>query len=214
VVPRCRGGSAEEDVLVLISLAHKFLFVANVKSASSSIERALRAKAEIAIMETRFGKHAELSVVSRRFPWLRQYVPYSDFFVFGVIREPVDWILSLYNFHTKADFDGLAHSTKGVSFGQFLREGVEKRWQMRPQHLRFTDEHGRFEMNHLLDFANLEWEFPRLSERLGLGPIQLARANASPEILTRPDLPKEDIAFIEERFAADYQLLENRPRAF
>lgn len=199
---------------MLISLAHKFLFVANVKSASSSIERALRAKAEIAVTETRFGKHAELSVISRRFPWLRQYIPYSDFFVFGVIREPVDWILSLYNFHTKSDFDGLGHSTKGVPFGHFLREGVDKRWQMRPQHLRFADEHGRFQLNHLLDFAKLDREFPQLSERMGFDPIHLTRANPSPEILTRRDLPKEDIAFIEERFAADYRLLENRPRVF
>lgn len=199
---------------MLISLAHKFLFVANVKSASSSIERALRAKAEIAITETRFGKHAELSVISRRFPWLRQYIPYTDFFVFGVIREPVDWILSLYNFHTKADFDGLSHSTKGVPFGHFLREGVEKRWQMRPQSFRFADEHGRFQLTHLLDFAQLDREFPLLSERMGFGAIQLTRANRSPEVLTRKDLPKEDVAFIEERFAVDYQLLENRPRVF
>lgn len=199
---------------MLLSLAHKFLFVANVKSASSSIERALRSKAEIAITETRFGKHADLSVISRRFPWVRQYVPYADVFVFGVLREPVDWILSLYNSHTKSDFDGLPYSTKGVSFEHFLRDGVEKRWQMRQQHLKFTDEAGRFQLSHLLDFATLEGEFPRLTERLGLGAIQLARANPSPEILTRKDLRKEDVGFIEEWYAADYRLLENRPRAF
>lgn len=199
---------------MILSLAHKFLFIANVKSASSSIERALRSKAEIAITETRFGKHAELSVISRRFAWARQYVPYADILVFGVIREPVDWVLSLYNSHTKPEFDGLPYSTKGVPFEQFLREGVEKRWQMRPQHLRFTDEQDRFHLSHLFDFAKVEEEFPRLSERLGFGTIQLTKVNPSPDVLTRADLPKRDIGFIEERFAADYQLLENRPRAF
>ena len=42
---------------MLLSLAHKFLFVANVKTASSSIEATLAPLAEIAIGETRFGKH-------------------------------------------------------------------------------------------------------------------------------------------------------------
>ena len=199
---------------MLLSLSHKFLFIANVKTASSSIERALRSKAEIAIGETRFGKHENLSAISRKFAWVRQYVPYSEFFVFGVIREPVDWVLSLYNSHSKSDFDGLPYSTKGVPFDDFLREGVEKRWQMRPQHLRFTDEHARFRVNHLLDFDKLEQDFPRLSERLGLGALALARINPSPDVLTRGDLRRRQIKFIEERFAADYELLQNRPTAF
>jgi hypothetical protein len=199
---------------MLLSLSHKFLFIANVKTASSSIERALRSKAEIAISETRFGKHENLSVISRKFAWVRAYVPYSDFFVFGVIRDPVDWVLSLYNSHSKVEFDGLPYSTKGVSFEDFLEDGVEKRWQMRPQHLRFVDEHARFRVNHLLDFDKLEEDFPRVTERLGFGTIQLARINPSPEIVTRGDLRRRQIRFIEDRFAADYELLQNRPTAF
>src|SRR5437762_13673078 len=114
------SGRTDSDQM-LLSLSHKFLFVANVKTASSSIERALRSKAEIAISETRFGKHENLSVISRTFAWVRQYVPDPEFFVFGVIREPVDWVLSLYNSHSKAQFDDLPHSRKGVPLDDFLR---------------------------------------------------------------------------------------------
>ena len=199
---------------MLLSLSHKFLFIANVKTASSSIERALRSKAEIAIGETRFGKHENLSAISRKFAWVRQYVPYSEFFVFGVIREPVDWVLSLYNSHSKSDFDGLPYSTKGVPFDDFLREGVEKRWQMRPQHLRFTDEHGRFRVNHLLDFGPdrgrilLLWLTP-LDWGANMNNPGEFKTGALPD-----EFPEGQIKFIEERFAADYELLQNRPMAF
>ncbi len=198
---------------MLLSLSHKFLFIANVKAASSSIEGALSRHAEIAIRQTQFGKHENLSVISRKFSWVRKYVPYADFFVFGVVRDPVDWLLSLYNSHSKDDFDGLPYSTKGMPFDRFLREGFEKRWQMRPQHSRFEDELDRFHVKHLADFATLDTEFPDICKCIGIEGIELRKQNVSPRILSRDDLTKADLEFIREKYAADYDLLKNRPRA-
>lgn len=197
---------------MLLSLAHKFLFVANVKTASSSIEATLAPLAEIAIGETRFGKHEGLSVISQRFSWVRRYVPYEDFFVFGMMRDPVDWLLSLYNSHTKADFDGLPYSTKDMPFSRFLHEGFGKRWQMRPQHLRFTDTHGRFRMSHIMDFNELENEFPQLCARIGVECPDLRYKNKSPQAVSRDTLSADDINFIRDRYAADYEFFARRPR--
>ena len=44
---------------------------------------------------------------------------YEDFFVFGVVRDPVDWLLSLYNSHSKPDFDG--HLSPGILASWGLR---------------------------------------------------------------------------------------------
>src|SRR5437763_1966213 len=142
--PACRDSS------MLLSLSHKFIFVANLKSASSSIERALAPHAEFRATQTQFGKHDPLSIISKKFAWVRKYVPYSEFFVFGVIREPVDYILSLYNFHHKEVFDGKVHSAKGLSFDQFWTEWCTRSWQARPQHLRFVDQHRRLQISYLI----------------------------------------------------------------
>src|SRR5436309_11373731 len=89
---------------MLISLSHQFIFVANLKSASSSIERALGPDAEFRAIKTNWGKHDDLSTISKKFKWIKRYVPAQDFFIFGVMRDPVDFILSLYNFHTRSTF--------------------------------------------------------------------------------------------------------------
>jgi hypothetical protein len=199
---------------VLLSLSHKFLFIANVKTASSAIEAALRPHAEIAIMKTQFGKHDPLTVVSGKFPWVRKFVPYEEFFVFGVMREPVDWLLSLYNSHTKPGFDGKQHSTKDVPFSRFLTHDFEKRWQLRPQNLRFTDENGRFRVDRIVNYSALDAEFPLICERIGLVGIKLNQRNVSPQVLSRDDLTKADLEFIREKYAADYELIANRPRSY
>jgi sulfotransferase famil protein len=197
---------------MLLSLSKKFIFVANVKTASSSIEKALGGRAEFKISQTKFGKHDTLSTISRKFPWVRRYVPYADFFVFGVIRDPVDLLLSLYNSHHKEIFDGLPHSTRGLSFDDFRRQWCAKSWQAKPQHLRFTDEHNRLRVSHLIDYAQLESEFPRICARLGLPDLSLPMANVSPQILGRGELTKTQLEDIQNEFAEDYELIRNRPR--
>ena len=64
--------------------------------------------------------------------------------------------------------------------------------------------------SYVIDFAKLPAEFPRICERLGV-EARLPRANESKEVLRREDLSPTQIANIEERYAADYALLKNRP---
>ena len=196
---------------MLLSLSHRFIFIANLKAASSAIEVALGPKAEVRISETRFGKHDSLSVISQKFAWVKRYAPYEEFFVFAVLRDPVDFLLSLYNSHHKPGFDGKPHSTKGMSFDVFLDDWCVRSWQARPQHLRFVDEHSRFKLRHLIRLDNLDEEFAQVCTRLGLGKTQLGRRNLSPAILRREDLSPGQIARVRERYAEDYAWLERRP---
>jgi hypothetical protein len=197
---------------MLISLSHKFIFVANLKSASSSIERALGRYAEFRASKTNWGKHDDLTTISKKFRWVRKYVPSKEFFVFGVVRDPVDFILSLYNFHTSPGFDGKKHSSKGLPFDKFWHEWCPRSWQARPQHLRFTDKHGQFQISHVIRFADLETEFPQICAKLSVQAV-LPQVNISPVVLSRADLTTEQISQIEERYADDYEFIRNRPRA-
>lgn len=198
---------------MLLSLSRKFIFVANLKSASSTIEASIGNRVEVRISQTRLGKHDGLSLISERFSWVRRYVPYEDFFVFGVMRDPVDFVLSLYNSHQKDMFDGKSHSTKGVAFDQFLNAWCARSWQAKPQRLRFIDEHGRFRLSHLVDLADLEKEFPKICARLGLEGAELGRVNPSPVVLTRAELRPDQMELIRTRYGEDYEFLRNRPRA-
>lgn len=199
---------------MLLSLSHKFVFVANLKSASSGIEAAIGAHAEIRLTQTRFGKHDGLSAISQRFAWTRRYVPYEEFLVFGVIRDPVDYLLSLYNSHQKSAFDGKRPSTKGLSFDVFLENWCARSWQAKPQSQRFTDEHGRFRMDHLIALEHLDEEFGGVCKLLGLDAVKLGRTNASPAVLKRADMTSAQIEKVQLRYRDDYELIRNRPKRF
>jgi len=199
---------------MLLSLSHKFVFVANLKSASSAIEAAIGTHAEIRLIQTRFGKHDGLSAISQRFAWVQRYVPYDEFFVFGVIRDPVDYLLSLYNSHQKPYFDGKRPSTKGLSFDFFLEEWCQRSWQARPQFQRFTDEHGRFRMDHLIALDRLSDEFAGVCKHIGIDAAQLGHVNASPAVLNRAELTPAQIEKVQERYKDDYELIRNRPKRF
>ena len=196
---------------MLLSLSHKFIFIANLKSASSAIEAAIGHAAEIRITGTNFGKHDGLSAISQKFPWVRRYVPYDEFFVFGVMRDPVDYLLSLYNSHHKEDFDGKYYSTKGMPFDEFLHVWCGRSWQAKPQHLRFNDQHGRFGTSCVIDLERLDEEFPRVCAHLGLGQINLERSNRSPAALRRSDLSPEQIGQIKAKYESDYEFMKRAP---
>jgi hypothetical protein len=197
---------------MLLSLSHKFIFVANLKSASSSVERVLGQYAEFRITRTNWGKHDDLTTISKKFKWISKYVRPEEFFVFGVIRDPVDYILSLYNFHTSPGFDGKRHSSKGLSFAEFWNDWCGRSWQAKPQHLRFVDRQGQFQIAHVIELSQLEAEFPRICRRLGVQAV-LPQVNISPTVLSRADLSSEQIGQIKLRYADDYAYIENRPRA-
>jgi len=198
---------------MLISLSHKFIFVANLKSASSSIERALSSHAQFRATKTGWGKHDDLSTISTKFGWVDKHIPREEFFIFGVIRDPVDFILSLYNFHTGPSFEGKKHSSKGVAFDHFLHNWCVTSWQAKPQHPRFIDRRGKFQISHVVEFSQLETEFRQICSRLGL-KATLPRVNVSPEQLSRDDLTADQISEIKTRYAEDYAFIESRPRTF
>ena len=175
---------------MLISLSHRFLFVANVKTASSSIEAALRPFAEIAISETRFGKHIGFAEIEERFDFIFRKEPLANFFKFAVVRDPLDMLISLYASHQKPAFEGKPHYTGGLSFAEFLPLfRARQSWQLAPQASRLADRQGRMRMDYLIDFDRLEEQFAEVLRLIGLPEIALPRHNESPDVITPADVP-------------------------
>lgn len=193
---------------MLISLKHRFIFVANLKTASSSIEICLRRFCEVAIPQTGFGKHSTFAEIEERFPWVFRYVRRENFFVFGVLRDPVDYVLSIYNSHTKTDFIGQRHYTGDVPFGAFYEDWKARQsWQLHPQITRFIDSKGNFALDYLLDYNALADQWPYFCRLLDVPHVALERYNASPEGIDRLDLSDAMVDRIYDDFDMDYTVL-------
>jgi hypothetical protein len=191
---------------MLISTSHKFVFVANLKTASSAIERALRRHAEIVVRETRLGKHLPIAQIEQRFSWLFHHYPIETLFVFGVMREPVDYMLSLYNSHSETPEGGKKPSTRGQPFPEFVRQWAAESWQARPQRQMFLRD-GAVAVDALIDFRELPAQFTSICHRLGVS-TKLMVSNASPRTVIREDVDAETLRFIENHFAEDYAFYE------
>jgi hypothetical protein len=192
---------------MLISLSHRFVFVANVKTASTSIEAALRPYAEIAISETRFGKHIGLAEIEKRFDFIFRKQPLDSFFVFAVLRDPVDMLVSVYASHHKPEFLGQPHYTGGLSFDQFLEIFRRKQsWQLVPQAQRLKDRTGRLRMDYLIDFGRLEPQFQEVLSLIGLPPTPLPAYNESPDVMSPEDVSPEARKAIAEAYRRDIRL--------
>ncbi|MFN6953659.1 MAG: sulfotransferase family 2 domain-containing protein [Acetobacteraceae bacterium] len=193
---------------MLISLSHRFVFVANVKTASTSIEAALRPYTEIAISETRFGKHIGLAEIEKRFDFIFRKQPLSSFFVFAVVRDPVDMLVSVYSSHHKPEFKGERHYTGDLTFDQFLETFRQRQsWQLVPQAQRLRDRTGRLHMDYIIDFDRLPAQFDEVLSLIGLPPTALPTFNESPDVMSVADVPAETRARIAEDYKRDYRIL-------
>ena len=107
----------------MIGLQRQFIFVANLKSASTAIEVALRPISQIAILAPGDIKHQPLGLTLTRFKWLLDRFELEKFLIFGVIRDPIDFVISLYNSHREEKFKGNnALYTANLSFDEFFEE--------------------------------------------------------------------------------------------
>jgi hypothetical protein len=207
---------------MLISLSERFVFIANLKAASTAIETALRRYAEIALTEARFGKHQSFDDVERRFGWALSLIEPRELFVFGVMRDPVDYMISLYNSHAHPKFrDRPGLYTGSMDFGRFLEEWtVRNADQATPQYLRFLDRNKRLATHYLISYDRLEEGLRFVSDRLRVrGLLPLQRENRSESRLRRAAVQDVQERWIEDRYCRDRHVmatycnvpLQNRP---
>jgi hypothetical protein len=195
---------------MLIGLRHRFIFVATLKTASTSIEAVLAPYAELRFAESMFGKHMTVQDLIKNMGWIFGERPLEEFFIFGVMRDPVDFMLSLYNSHRSERFANLPHVyAGGMSFSNFLTNWVPRNApQAMPQHLRFMDPQGRIGANYIMTLDRLNDGMAHVIDRLGLRRVKrLRRLNHSEPGLTRSDLDHQQVCAIERHFNSDYAFI-------
>lgn len=186
---------------MIVSHQYGFLFVANLRTASSSIHLALRPVASIFLDVTASGKHLSLSEITDRLGAARV----APLYKWAVIREPLSYLWSLYNFHKGPGFDGKPHSTRGLDFEEFYYADTH-RWMRLPQCSRFADPSGTYALDLAIRYEHVSAGFSYVKFRLGLPNLLLPVVNTS-----EPSPPRvsSDLAErIREDYAADYEFID------
>lgn len=197
---------------MLIGVQKRFVFIANSKTASTSIEAALIGHAEIARGGGAHRKHLRMAQILREYDFLfgqKAYAP-ETFFKFGVMRDPIDWIFSWYRFRRGNKVSNpLPEET---TFEEFW---ARKDWnilnakgQKRLQCDFFTDSKGELLADYIIPHHDLAEHFAGIATALGI-ESGLPRTNVS-------RIPKSADRGIDARleeelrdfYAEDYALFE------
>jgi hypothetical protein len=165
-------------MVMLIGVEKRFIFIANSKTASTSIEEALIPYAEINRVGSPQRKHIKWRDARKEYRFLFDLPSYNpgSFFKFGVVREPVEWVISWYNYRlgNLGVESGVPHE---MSFERFWNSND---WVKRISQTDFFsgwDGVCRFDL--VIPHERVDQVFPLVVKRLGLGRIVLPRKNQS-----------------------------------
>ncbi|RLA45714.1 MAG: hypothetical protein DRR42_19070 [Gammaproteobacteria bacterium] len=198
---------------MILSRRHQFIFIANLKTASTSIENSLAPHADIHLKTTKCGKHMSMSEVDDLIltKWPKRFLgDTAKLFRFGVMREPLSYVTSIYNSHTKKAFRGAPHYTGDKTFEEFLERVLvpKKRWQLRDQHRKFSDVNGRPIVDFIIRYENFHDDFQHAMNEIGLA-VKLPHSNKSPKKLRSSKINTTSRHFIEESYKSDYEFYES-----
>ncbi|MDQ9172263.1 sulfotransferase family 2 domain-containing protein [Oxalobacteraceae bacterium R-40] len=202
---------------MLISFSKRFLFIANTKTASTTIERNLRRHADISISATRLGKHMSYSQVLKNFKFVfrKSGAAADEYFRFGVIREPVDWVVSWYNYRHRdqlmSNSAKMKKSTHGITFEEFVFEMMKPANRGKFAHIgnqlaKFTANDGSLGVDYLIPLSRVETELQIIATELGIKkafPKEKKSANASPRVIGVNDVTPEIASKLRTYFAED-----------
>ena len=191
---------------MLIGLSKRFIFVSTLKTASTSIEQELKAHAEICLLESQFGKHMTVQQMKTNLSWLFVEEDDSNFFKFAVMRDPVEFVLSIYNSHKHPAFRNRASLYTGaMSFDEFLETWmVVNRDHVVPQHSRLLTRDGTIGVNYVIAFEDLHSGLRVVTDRIKVPPVKkLPNLNRSSGMFSSHQLSSSQKRWITERFAED-----------
>jgi len=199
---------------LLLDLKRSLIFVAGVKTGSTTVERIYEKQVDIRIVRSEWGKHDSIAEIRQKYNWIFRVTPVEDFFVWGVIREPVDWLSSLYRSHKDPKFASTGNLyTGGMTFSEFYDVWrLKNSGQSAPQINRFLDEKGEFAIDFLVPFERLQEGIQAMAPRYGMTLSEIPHLNKSPVVDDCTSLNETIIGAIHRDYRADYEYYERASR--
>ena len=192
-----------------------FVFLAAPKTASTSIEQAFRAHADVSMKNNPF-KHTRYAQFQRFLqPWMEaKGFPRESYEVVCVVREPIDWLASWWRYRSReelADTSRRKHRnyTGHLSFDQFARAymgGEDQSTQVGRQSKFVQSRLGEPEIDRLFRYDRLDLLVEYLCEKVG-DQVQIRTSNVSPRrSLSLSESCESDL---QAFFAPEYRLYED-----
>ncbi len=145
-------------------------------------------------------------VIEERFGRIFADVGRQKLLIFGVMRNSVDFIISLYNSHTNDKFKTDAHLYTGdMNFEQFIAKWIETNSdQVRPQFTRFLDRQGKIGADYIISYEKLVEGLNYVASVIDVPAlVKLHIENVSGQRLRRSDLSEKQLAWISRQFKQD-----------
>lgn len=201
---------------MLIGLEKRFIFVANTKCASTSLEDALKPYCDLDYGGTPQRKHIDLRDARKAIPEIFSDPnnDFAEFFKFGVMRDPIDWISSWFRYRKRRDIE--APIPEDMEFREFwaLNDWNKYHGRQRTHYLqsdKFVGYKGRVLADVILPFNSVEEGFARICEDLGIPQPPLRKLNQSPKKVPVPVIPEDLIDEVRAHYADDYALIDRIP---
>ena len=198
---------------MLIGVKKRFVFIANSKTASTSIESTLVTHAEIQRGGYSQRKHIYLrnALIEYDFLFGRKGFGIDRFFTFGVMRDPVDWITSWYRYRKGNKVESplppkmsLAEFWALNDWNRSFPDGTP-----RLQRSFFTDANDNPIVDYIIPYEALDSHFAVICRALKVNaPLREENVSALKEAEVPPALAEEMRAF----YANDYALRAQIPQ--
>ena len=106
---------------MLVFYKERLAFLAVPKTGSTAYHSALSDRADIVVSDPPDLKHAPVRRYDRFFQNIFRKMYDTELEIMAVVREPIDWLGSWYKFRSRQDRIGHPHSTRDLSFDEFVQ---------------------------------------------------------------------------------------------
>ena len=174
---------------MIISKAHKFIFVAIPKTGTHSVRRALREhlgpddQEQVRLYVEKALPIQELAALGHGHISLRQLRPHMDagefdsFFKFAFVRNPFDRFVSFCAFIAREN--GNFERDPRAVMRRRLFPAPSPHLLMMPQHLFVTDDGGNLLSDYIGRVETMQASYDEVCSRIGIDSVPLEQANSS-----------------------------------
>lgn len=169
---------------MLVFYKERLAFLAVPKTGSTAYHTALRDRADLVVTGPPDLKHAPVRRYDRFFQNIFRKMYDTEMEIMAVVREPLDWLGSWYRFRSRDDRIGHPHSTRDLSFDDFVQAYMQS---PRPE---FADVGSQSQFfltrsngvgaSHVFKYENQGKVLDFLQDRLNM-QINLQKENVSPQ---------------------------------
>lgn len=213
---------------MLMSLSERYVFLANPKAASGSFEAAYGNRCEIASCNNagaglhpvtrRAGKHISYRMFEENFaPFFASYLPIEHFFVFGIMRDPMKRLRSLFRYLTRPQAKGGSQLPGMADFSDFVDHVVERkpiggRIRAQPRYTFFMDSNELISLNYLIRMEDMQRSLAHLETVSGLDFSKVLTVFRHVTAASADSADRGLQRVVEAYFHRDYDLYERTDR--